>query len=240
MLSDIQKKLEVPKNQYNSFGKYHYRSCEDILTAVKPLLPKGYSLVVGDDMVVAGDRFYIKATAAILDENNKEIIAISAFAREPESQKGMNEAQITGSASSYARKYALNGLFAIDDTKDADTTNDHKGNEKSKTKKSSETSESGKGFSKTLKEDHEMLVEMYGEEEKEYSQGLQVLTKWVNKDNNEVAGLKSLKNIKSESQARVIHGKIKDAHTDWKKLMEGESEEDVPNGFAQSEEDIPY
>ena len=120
----IQQELKAPKNQRNNFGKYNYRSCEDILEAVKPLANReGCVVTVSDQVILVGDRIYVKATAQITD-GNKEI-ETTAFAREPEQQKGMNEAQITGSASSYARKYALNGLFAIDDTKDADATNDH-------------------------------------------------------------------------------------------------------------------
>lgn len=119
LLRDIQQKLKAPKNQFNKFGNYKYRNCEDILEAVKPLLPQGYICTVSDDIQLIGDRYYVKATARFAGAG-KEIV-VTAFARENETQKGMNEAQITGSASSYARKYALNGLFAIDDTKDADS-----------------------------------------------------------------------------------------------------------------------
>ena len=121
MLLDIQRELKAPKGQFNSFGNYKFRSCEDILEAVKPLLAKyGCTLVLSDDVVCILDRVYIKATATFTDENNKTTVA-TAFARESESKKGMDDSQITGTASSYARKYALNGLFLIDDTKDADT-----------------------------------------------------------------------------------------------------------------------
>lgn len=117
-LSEIQQKLEAPKGQYNEFGNYHYRSAEDILNAVKPLL--GDCVVtVGDEIVLIGERYYVKASAVFT--NGKHGIITTAFAREPLTKKGMDESQITGSSSSYARKYALNGLFAIDDTKDADT-----------------------------------------------------------------------------------------------------------------------
>lgn len=117
-LNKIQKELKAPKGQYNNFGKYKYRSCEDILEAVKPLLD-GVILTVNDDIVLIGDRYYVKATATITDGKNN--ITNTAFARESLNKKGMDESQITGTASSYARKYALNGLFLIDDTKDADT-----------------------------------------------------------------------------------------------------------------------
>lgn len=120
-LRSIQCELKAPKGQYNSFGKYHYRSCEDILEAVKPLLDKYKATVyITDDMVSVGDRVYVKATATIVDAGGKEV-SVSAFAREPLDRKGMDSSQITGASSSYARKYALNGLFLIDDTKDVDT-----------------------------------------------------------------------------------------------------------------------
>ena len=119
-LARIQLALKAPKSQRNNFGNYNYRSTEDITEAVKLLL-NGNTLTLSDELVLIGDRYYIKATATISD--GKDIISSSAYAREAESQKGMAEAQITGSSSSYARKYALNGLFAIDDTKDADHDN---------------------------------------------------------------------------------------------------------------------
>lgn len=126
-LVDIQRKLKAPKGQYNSFGKYKYRSCEDILEAVKPLLAKeGCVLVITDDVVQVGERYYIKATAKITDSEDGSSITTSAFAREAFEIKGQQEAQTTGSASSYARKYCLNGLFLIDDTKDSDATNTQK------------------------------------------------------------------------------------------------------------------
>lgn len=120
-LIKIQQELKCNKGQYNDFGKYRYRSCEDILESVKPLLQK-YDLVIllGDDIIYTGERYYIKATAVISDTNGNTI-QNTAFAREEEAKKGMDGSQITGTASSYARKYALNGLLAIDDTKDADT-----------------------------------------------------------------------------------------------------------------------
>jgi len=122
LLNKIQQELKAPKSQYNSFGNYNYRSCEDILEAVKPLLGEAV-LVINDEIVVLGDRYYVKATATLKDD--KEEVSISAYAREALVKKGMDESQITGATSSYARKYALNGLFLIDDTKDADSTNTH-------------------------------------------------------------------------------------------------------------------
>ena len=117
----IQAELKAPKGQRNNFGNYNYRSCEDILEAVKPLCHKNNCfLTLSDAIVMLGDRFYIKATAKITNSEGVEVLT-TAFAREAETKKGMDCSQITGSASSYARKYALNGLFDIDDTKDADT-----------------------------------------------------------------------------------------------------------------------
>lgn len=121
-LNIIQSKLKAPKGQFNKFGNYPYRSCEDILEALKPLLAETKTvLVINDKIEFIGDRFYIRATCNLFDVESGENISNSAFAREPESKKGMDPAQITGSVSSYARKYALNGLFAIDDTKDSDS-----------------------------------------------------------------------------------------------------------------------
>ena len=117
----IQQGLKAPKGQYNSFGKYHYRSCEDILESVKPhLMEQACTLVVSDEIVAIEGRFYIKATATLTNSQGGKVFA-TAYAREQDSKSGMDASQLTGSTSSYARKYALNGLFCIDDTKDADT-----------------------------------------------------------------------------------------------------------------------
>lgn len=120
----IQSELKAPKNQWNDFSNYYYRNCEDILNALKPYLMK-YKCVVllTDDLVLIGDRFYIKATAKLVDAESDNTISVNAYAREDLQRKKMDGSQLTGSASSYARKYALNGLFAIDDTKDSDYTN---------------------------------------------------------------------------------------------------------------------
>ena len=120
-LLQIQSELKAPKGQYNSFGKYKYRSCEDILEAVKPLCVKyGVILTLSDEIVQVGERYYIRATAKLQKEGCTDV-SVTAYAREALEKKGMDDSQITGTASSYARKYALNGLFCIDDTKDADT-----------------------------------------------------------------------------------------------------------------------
>lgn len=119
-LINIQNELKAPKMQFNKFGNYNYRNCEDILEALKPLLKKHeLTLIITDEVVMIGNRFYVKATATISD-NKANNISVSAFARESEEKKGMDASQITGAASSYARKYALNGLFLIDDNKDND------------------------------------------------------------------------------------------------------------------------
>ncbi|GAH42291.1 unnamed protein product, partial [marine sediment metagenome] len=123
-LGAIQAALVAPKGHENTFGGYKYRSCEDILEAVKPLLAEHDCIVTLTDTIVQlSTRYYVRATACITDLESGESIFVDAFAREAESQKGMQESQLTGATSSYARKYALNGLFAIDDCKDADTTN---------------------------------------------------------------------------------------------------------------------
>lgn len=121
-LLSIQNELKAPKNQYNKFGKYNYRSCEDILEAIKPLCLKYGAVVLIDDYVTqVGERFYVKARASLIDIDTQEEVYACAYARESENKKGMDSAQVTGATSSYARKYALNGLFCIDDTKDVDT-----------------------------------------------------------------------------------------------------------------------
>ncbi len=125
-LVKVQSELRAPKSQYNNFGKYAYRNCEDILEALKPLLNEVKALVnISDEVVLIGERYYIKATVKFIDAETGEVVEASAMAREEETKKGMDASQLTGSTSSYARKYALNGLFAIDDTKDSDSTNAH-------------------------------------------------------------------------------------------------------------------
>lgn len=121
-LMAVQAELKAPKGQYNNFGKYKYRSCEDIVEAVKPLLKEnGLFLTMSDEIVLIGDRYYVRATVSVTDIVTGESVQASALAREAAQKKGMDESQVTGTASSYARKYALNGLFAIDDNRDADT-----------------------------------------------------------------------------------------------------------------------
>ncbi len=127
-LQNIQSRLKVEKKNYNSFGGYSYRSCEDILEAVKPLLVENnLALVMTDEVEAVGERYYIQATAILYDTENGTNISATAYAREAKEKKKMDDAQVTGSSSSYARKYALNGLFAIDDAKDSDFLNKDEG-----------------------------------------------------------------------------------------------------------------
>ena len=124
-LARVQQELKAPKGQYNTFGKYHYRSCENILEAVKPLLGDVKAvLTITDNLEMMGDRYYIVATATFTDIESGEQITVNGRAREESEKKGMDGSQVTGAASSYARKYALNGLFCIDDSKDSDSTNE--------------------------------------------------------------------------------------------------------------------
>ena len=133
-LIEVQTKLKAPKNQYNSFGKYSYRNCEDILEALKPILHEvGATIIISDEVVSVNERYYVKATVKFIDTETGEVVEASANAREEDNKKGMDSSQLTGSTSSYARKYALNGLFAIDDTKDSDFTNTHDKEDKKKT-----------------------------------------------------------------------------------------------------------
>lgn len=123
-LLSVQNELKAPKSQFNSFGKYKYRSCEDILEALKPVCAKHKAITfITDSISVVGNRYYVTATATFVDVETGEKIEVSAHAREEETKKGMDSSQVTGASSSYARKYALNGLFCIDDTKDSDYTN---------------------------------------------------------------------------------------------------------------------
>lgn len=136
-LLEVQANLNAPKSQYNSFGKYSYRNCEDILEAVKPLLKSnGLTLKIDDAVEMLGDRFYIKSIVTLIDIETGEAITNIAYAREEESKKGMDGSQVTGASSSYARKYALNGMFCIDDNKDSDSTNKH-GKDKEEPQKTS-------------------------------------------------------------------------------------------------------
>lgn len=171
-LVGLQNELKAPKGQYNSFGNYKYRSCEDIMESVKPLLAKyGLALVVSDNLELIGNRFYVKAIARVYDIKDGTFVEATAYAREAEAKKGMDESQITGATSSYARKYALNGLFAIDDTKDADALNDGK------------NMDSSKSVKKAVKEEKPFTVNLDEEEAPKLTNGdvmflAQLTEKW--------------------------------------------------------------
>ena len=140
-LNAIQSALKAPKSQYNEFGKYKYRKAEDILESVKPLLKEnGCTLTCTDDLQLIGDRYYIKATATITCSEDGSSVSTTAFAREEEEKKGMDGSQVTGASSSYARKYALNGLLCIDDTADSDTTNQGETKDTKPTRRTSKAS----------------------------------------------------------------------------------------------------
>lgn len=173
-LLNIQSKLKAPKSQYNSFGKYNYRNCEDILEAVKPLcVAEKAVLFVEDTIVNIGDRFYVKAIATLADTDTTECVEITAYAREEETKKGMDGSQITGASSSYARKYALNGLFCIDDTKDSDSTN--KGEET----KANKTSTSNSKPAEKTKRDR--LAELINHDDYLAQEALNYMKKTFNK-----------------------------------------------------------
>lgn len=162
----IQIELKAPKNQYNSFGKYKYRNCEDILEAVKPLCLKNKAvLTISDEIKNENGRFYVKAIATLHDTESDETILVSAFAREVENKTGMDGSQVTGASSSYARKYALNGLFAIDDTKDSDTTNTgDKGEEKPKNVQETKPQKADKQVLSEVEKQLKELAEEHGYE----------------------------------------------------------------------------
>ena len=168
-LSNVQIELKAPKNQFNVFGKYKYRNCEDILAAVKPLLSKNkLTMIISDEIEHIGERFYIKATVTLFDVETSETIITSKLAREEETKKGMDASQLTGSTSSYATKYALNGLFLIDDTKDADTTNDHGNDQKNENK---DTNKNDKPTQK--KETKKITIDTYLEAIRKYEKEYQ-------------------------------------------------------------------
>ena len=157
-LSNVQQKLKAPKNQMNKFGGYKYRSCEDILQAVKPLLSsEGLTMTITDELTMIGDRYYIKATVTVIDGKEGDTHTVHGYAREEENKKGMDSMQLTGATSSYARKYALNGMFAIDDTKDSDATNKH-GKDNKKSNKKNKSNNHIKAIKKTYQNNKEKLA----------------------------------------------------------------------------------
>ena len=201
----VQTTLKAPKDQYNDFGKYKYRSCESILEAVKPLLHDNKLLLnLTDDIVAAGERIYVKATATLIDaEDTNESITTTAFAREPEDKKGMDDSQVTGTASSYARKYALNAMFLIDDTKDADT-NEHQAEVREKAKKQAQK----KAEEKTVKKEKTMLD---GIRENCEKSGIPVA--WI----CDLYKVEKLEDLKPSSQKTVI--------TQWDKFYDKYADE---------------
>lgn len=203
-LMRIQAKLKAPKGQRNTFGNYNYRSCEDILEAVKPLLAEeGCTLTLSDEIELIGDRYYIKATATL--KSDKEEIQVSAYAREEQAKKGMDSAQVTGATSSYARKYALNGLFCIDDNKDPDT------DEYTKQKKKAQ--ESAKAEEKITAEMEKNAIELASDREvktfMDMCEKLDVDFKQIGKQ----AGATSLKAMTKEQYAKatIILKEIQDS-----------------------------
>lgn len=190
----VQAELKAPKSQRNDFGKYNYRSCEDIFEAVKPLLAKyGLVLVCSDELENIGERYYIHAKASLIDASdmNKAIIN-HAYAREEETKKGMDGSQITGASSSYARKYALNGLFLIDDTRDSDATNTHGKEEPVKEEKKAENKLSGK---KASAKQIELIKTLVPEKD------LPAMLKW--------AGVEKIEDMPLEAASKVITEKTK-------------------------------
>jgi hypothetical protein len=182
-LLKIQSELRAPKGQYNDFGNYYYRSCEDIQEGVKPLLKEvGAVLLIGDEIVQLGDRYYIKATASLIDCESGDKIENVAYAREEFNKPKMDASQVTGSASSYARKYALNGLFCIDDVKDPDTGKNENKTEK-KTDNRADSKTTGRDFTK-----HDELVGLFHKEIQRTGKSL----KWF-LDNSKVSDAKYIK-----------------------------------------------
>lgn len=203
-LMKIQSELKAPKNQYNAFGKYKYRSCEDILEGVKPLLKEhNCTILIQDDVECINDRYYVRAIVKFIDIESGEKVETSAYAREEENKKGMDGSQVTGASSSYARKYALNGLFAIDDTKDSDATNKHDKEEKKEVKKETD-------FKKEIVA---MLIELYGKEEAQNK--LEEHTSFTGKDGKEVWGVRETSKL-SDARARATYGKLKEVYKDNK------------------------
>lgn len=224
-LNFIQSELKAPKSNYNSFGNYNYRSCEDILEAVKPLCKKYRALLtLTDDIVVIADRVYVKAKAILRDLDDYNIaIEVQAFAREPLEKKGMDSSQVTGTASSYARKYALNGLFNIDDTKDADT------NEYQKQTKD----ENNKQQKKTTKNVDKLKANIT-DIEKPMNFGKYKEKTWIEVYAEDKAYLENLvKNCKSDEGKKVYSNLIKQVSDSFISV----SDEEIENIFDMNGEE---
>lgn len=192
-LFTVQQSLKANKGQYNDFGKYNYRSCEDILESLKPILAEiKCVLTISDELVLIGERYYIKAVVVLMDTENGELITNQAFAREEENKKGMDGSQVTGASSSYARKYALNGLFMIDDTKDSDATNKH-----------------NKSDDADIKEKLEKyLLFLCDNDKSRVSKALEHYTAFKGKDGKEVPGLTDINKL-SQARLKTTYGKVK-------------------------------
>jgi len=176
VLHGIQRNLKAPKDKTNTFGKFKYRSCESILEAVKKEIPDGVHLTLSDTMVQVGERVYVKATASLA--TSEDIVSVDGWAREAEVKKGMDDAQITGAASSYARKYALCGLFAIDDTKDADETNTGKAPDIDEALANATSASSARAIWKERKAE---IDEIQATDGAMYQRLLDIVNKWSNK-----------------------------------------------------------
>ena len=226
-LAIVQRDLKCNKSQYNSFGKYSYRSCEDIFEAAKPLCcDNGLLLTTSDEIAVIQDRIYVKATATVIDVEDGKKFSVTAYAREEESKKGMDASQVTGSCSSYARKYALNGLFCIDDTKDADTM-DNSGNTqtqqrqtaKQQTSKTTEAKQQKPKEPQTVKDYYDLVVD-YARQSGSVAYIVQILKRRFNKAkftelslveakafwNNIDNLIETEKQLEAEDDARLMEG----------------------------------
>ena len=233
-LSEIQATVKAPKTQFNSFGKYNYRNCEDILEAIKPLL-NGLALYLSDEITLIGDRHYVKATVTLTD--GKEAVSNTAYAREEQDKKGMDASQLTGATSSYARKYALAGLFLLDDNKDADATNQHGKTEQKTTDftpKFEETPAPPPADTGTVApQTHdgldqkqqqikigEWLIAMC-ESENAAADQLEELTTWTNNKSEVVKGkrnpfqLNTKPNAKGATQTSVTYTQVRDLYKTW-------------------------
>lgn len=212
-LSAIQSELKAPKSQYNSFGKYNYRNCEDILEAVKPLCAKYKAVsVMGDEVIQIGERYYIKSTARLIDLESDGVVENTAYAREEAEKKGMDGSQVTGASSSYARKYALNGLFAIDDTKDSDTTNDG-GREATSATKKAQAVEKNEEFKRLTKSE---LVQVYGVSNAEatiawFEKKFGIAFKDWDKDATEAARAKLTEQKEKQEREKALKEQAEDA-----------------------------
>jgi hypothetical protein len=223
-LLTVQKELKAPKSQYNKFGGYDYRSCEDILQAVKPLLAKAEAaLTITDSLELIGERYYIKATATFVDIETGESVSIESFAREEEAKKGMDASQITGSASSYARKYALNGLFCIDDTKDADATNKHEDTltKRSARKKELKSTSTPDNKGAALQEYYEAASNKFADSED--------ANNWLQLVHWKMAGQweDDVNNIPTDAVGRALNGVRMYGPEELQKMADGYSEEYV-------------